>query len=117
MSEGTGTLGADAAGTLGAFFANPLVAGLLGVGLGTGMLLLSRATARTVTPDDAQLGMTRVAVMMVIRMVVAFVALLCYYVWLRSGLVPFGIGLIVGFLVMIAVELFRLGGRSTPSVR
>jgi hypothetical protein len=81
------------------------------------MLLLSRAVSRTMTPDDPQLGMMRVSVMMVLRLVVALAALLVFYVWIRPGLVPFGIGLIAGFLVMIAVELMKLGRRSSPSVR
>lgn len=81
------------------------------------MLLISHATARTMTPDDPQIGFARVVVSMVLRMVAAFAALMCYYVWIRPGLVPFGIGLIAGFLVMIAVEMFRLGRRTSPSVR
>ena len=81
------------------------------------MLLISHATVRTMTPDDPQMGLARVAVSMVLRMAAAFAALLCYYVWIRPGLVPFGIGLIAGFIVMIAVEMFRLGRRSVPSVR
>jgi hypothetical protein len=115
--EGTGPLGSTTAGTIGALLANPIVAAVLGVALGVGMLLVSRATARTVTPEDASLGMVRVGVAMVLRLLVALGALLCFYVWIRPGLVPFGIGLVAGFLVTIAVELFRLGGRSAPSAR
>jgi zinc transporter ZupT len=81
------------------------------------MLLIARATARTMTPDDPQIGFARVAVSMVLRLLAALAALLSYYVWIRPGLAPFGIGLIAGFLVMIAIEMFRLGRRSSPSVR
>ena len=69
------------------------------------------------TPDDPELGFARVAVALVIRMAVAILALLSYYLLIRPGLVPFGVGLVVGFFAMIVVELFTLGRRSAPSVR
>lgn len=112
-----GKLGSATSGTLVAVLANPYVAFLLGAALGVGMLLLSAATARTMTADDPQIGFVRVAVLMVVRLLVALGVLAVYYVWIRPGLVPFGVGLIVGFLVMIAVALLKLGRRSSPSVR
>ncbi len=69
------------------------------------------------TPDDPEIGFARVAVALVIRMAVAVLALLGYFLWLRPGLVSFGVGLVVGFFAMIVVELFTLGLRSAPSVR
>ena len=69
------------------------------------------------TPDDPELGFARVAVALVIRMAVAILALLSYHLLIRPGLVPFGVGLVVGFFAMIVVELFTLGRRSAPSVR
>jgi len=87
------------------------------MGLGIGLLLISSFSARMMTPDDPEIGFARVAVALIIRMAVAFLALLCYFLWLRPGLVPFGVGLVVGFFAMIVVELFTLGRRSAPSVR
>jgi hypothetical protein len=104
-------------GTVGAILANPIVAGLLGLGLGTGLLLFSRASARMMTPEDPEIGFARVAVAMVIRMAIAVASLLCYFLWIRPGLVSFGVGLVLGFFVMIVAELFTLGRRSAPSVR
>ena len=40
-------------------------------------------------------------------MVAGFVGLLLYYLFVRAGLVPFGLGLIAGFLVPALVALFR----------
>jgi hypothetical protein len=118
ISKGSTTLSATTAiGTIGATLANPFVAGLLGLGLGIGLLLVSSFSARMMTPDDPEIGFARVAVALIIRMAVAFLALLCYFLWLRPGLVPFGVGLVVGFFAMIVVELFTLGRRSAPSVR
>jgi membrane-associated phospholipid phosphatase len=104
-------------GAVGALLANPIVAGLLGLGLGIGLLLFSRASARMMTPDEPEIGFARVAVALVLRMAFAVVTLLGFYLWIRPGLVPFGVGLVAGFFVMIVVELFSLGGRSAPSVR
>jgi hypothetical protein len=69
------------------------------------------------TPEDPEIGFARVAVALVIRLAVAVATLLSYFLWVRPGLVPFGVGLILGFFVMIVVELFTLGRRSAPSVR
>jgi hypothetical protein len=44
---------------------------------------------------------------MVLGMVAGFVGLLLYYLYVRAGLFPFGIGMIVGFLVPALVALFR----------
>jgi len=44
---------------------------------------------------------------MVLGMVGAFVGLLLYYLFVRAGLVPFGFGLIAGFLVPTLFMLFR----------
>ena len=104
-------------GTFGAVLASPTVAGLLGLGLGIGLLLFSRVSARMMTPENPEIGFARVAVALVIRMAVAVVALLSYYLWIRPGLVPFGVGLVLGFFAMIVVELFTLDRRSAPSVR
>ena len=118
IAKGSGKLSAsNAIGTAGAVLANPIVAGLLGLGLGIGLLLFSRASARMMTPEDPEIGFARVAVALVIRMAIAVVTLLSYYLWIRPGLVPFGVGLVIGFFVMIVVELFTLGRRSAPTVR
>jgi hypothetical protein len=118
ISKGSTKLSASTAiGTIGATLANPFVAGLLGLGLGIGLLLISSFSARMMTPEDPELGFARVAVALVIRMAAAILALLGYFLWLRPGLVPFGVGLVVGFFAMIVVELFTLGRRSAPSVR
>lgn len=59
------------------------------------------------TPETLEVGAARAVVLMLLGMVLAFVALLLYYLFVRAGLVPFGLGLVVGFLVPTFVLLFR----------
>lgn len=108
-------LASGALDNLPAFFSRPGTAFAIGLALGVGLLLVSRASARLVTPEDPLVGMAKVAVAMVARMGAALAALLAYFVWARRGLAPFGVGLVVGFMVMVTVEVFR-ASRASRSV-
>jgi hypothetical protein len=93
---------------------NPLFAAVLGFALGVGMVLVSRAVATLVTPDDPSLGFAKVAVSMVLRLALVIGALLAFSAWARSGLAPFGLALVAGFFMMMTMELFgvsRTAGR------
>lgn len=79
---------------------------MVGLAFGVGLLLVSRLSARLVTAEDPLVGMAKSAVAMVGRMLLALLALLAYFLWARRGLAPFGVGLIVGFLVTVMVEVF-----------
>lgn len=59
------------------------------------------------TPETLEIGAARAVVLMLLGMVGAFAALLLYFLFVRAGLVPFGLGLIAGFLVPTFVALFR----------
>lgn len=111
------TLGSNVAGIAGALFANPLFVGLLGAAIGAVMLLVSRVTSKTMTPDNPTIGFARVAFSMILRLAGLVSALFAFYMWNRPMLTPFGIGLIAGFMIMIGFELFVLSTRSGPSVR
>jgi fatty acid desaturase len=113
--EGFGKLAASTLATGASSFTNPILAAALGLTLGVGLLLISRVSIRLMTADDPALGLAKVAVTMVIRMAVVIAALIAYYVWARPGLVPFGAALVVGFFVMVTVELFTLSRRAAPS--
>jgi hypothetical protein len=89
------------------FLGNGFVASILGVVVGAAMLLLNAIGIRMFTPETLELGAARAVVLMVLGMVAGFVGLLLYYLYVRAGLVPFGLGLIAGFLVPALVALFR----------
>lgn len=93
-----------------ALFAHPVVAALLGTLLGASLLVLTRTGVRFMTPEFPELGVTRAVALSMLGLVLAFVALLLYYLYVRPGLVAFGIGLIVGFLVPALVALFAFSG-------
>jgi hypothetical protein len=89
------------------FLGNAVVASVLGVIAGASMLALTRLGAGMFTPETLELGAVRAVVLMVAGMVGGFVGLLLYYLFVRAGLVPFGFGMIAGFLVPALMALFR----------
>lgn len=98
------------------FAADPIVASVLGVLLGAGILALTASGVRSFTPETLELGMARAIVMMVLGLVGAFVALLLYYTFARAGLVAFGLGLVTGFTVPALVALFRATAVAKSSI-
>lgn len=95
--------------------ADPFVAAVLGVALGAALLALTAAGVRLFTPETLELGMARAIVLMVLGLIVAFACLLLYLVYVRAGLVAFGLGLVAGFLVPALIALFRLSGIAKSS--
>jgi hypothetical protein len=98
-----------------AFAGQPFVAAVLGIIIGAGMLALTAAGVRSFTPETLEVGMARAVVLMVLGLVIAFVALLLYYLYVRAGLVPFGLGLVAGFTVPALIALFRASAAATSS--
>lgn len=113
--EGTGTLGFPAAAGIVAFFGDTIVAAVLGVVFGAALLALTAAGVRMFTPETLEIGMVRTVVMMVLGLVLAFCALLAYFLYVRAGLVPFGLGLVTGFMVPALIALFRTSGIASSS--
>lgn len=93
----------------------PLPAALLGLSLGVALLLVSRAASRLITPADPGLGLAKVAVAMVLRLALVIAALLAFYLWARPGLVPFGVALAGGFILMTVIELFTVPRQAPPA--
>jgi hypothetical protein len=93
----------------------PAVAAAIGAALGVSLLALTWAGVRSFTPETLEIGAMRAIAMMVVGLIVAFGALLLFYLFVRSGLVPFGLGLAAGFTVPALVALFRMSGMGTSS--
>jgi hypothetical protein len=112
--KGPTTLSQTAATNVLAFLGDPFAAGVLGVALGAGLLALTASGVRSFTPETLEIGMARAVAMLVIGLVIAFLALLAYYLFVRPGLVAFGLGLAAGFTVPATVALFRMGRVAKP---
>ncbi len=97
--------------------ANPLLAVVLGLALGIGLLFASRRASRLITPDDPAIGMAKVLVANFAIMAVAVACLTAYYLFGRPALPYFGIAMVAGFLAAASIELFRFGGLATGGTR
>lgn len=96
----------DSASTLLAHWA---VASVLGLALGTGLLLSSRASFRAMTPESAESGLAFIAVSLFVRMAIAAGVLFAYRHFVPDGFTPFAAGVAGGFFVLYAIELTRYG--------
>jgi hypothetical protein len=99
-------LGAVTTGIV-AFLGNAVVASLVGVVAGASMLALTKLGVGMFTPETLEIGAARAVVLMLLGLVGSFVGLLLYYLYVGEGLLPFGLGMVVGFLVPALVALFR----------
>ncbi len=90
------------------FFGNAVVASLVGVAVGASMLALTRLGVGMFTPETLEIGAVRAVVLMVLGLAGGFVGLLLFYLFVREGLIPFGLGMVAGFLVPALVALFRV---------
>jgi hypothetical protein len=102
------TLGLPTAANVVAFFGDPVVAAVVGAALGACLLALTAMGVRSFTPETLELGAMRAIAMLVMGLAIAFAGLLLYYLFVRPGLIAFGLGLAAGFVVPATVALFRL---------
>lgn len=100
---------------LASFIARPAPSLVLGVLLGAGMLFVTARAVKLATPDRPELGVARAVALSGLGLLVAFVALLLYYLYARDGLTAFGVGLVGGFLVPAFVALFVSSGITSVS--
>lgn len=114
--KGPGHRGLSATAPIVAFLAAPYVAAFLGIAMGLGALALTAAGVKQFTPETLELGMARAVVLMVLGMVLAFIGLLLYFLFVRAGLVAFGLGLVTGFTVPALIALFRTSGITKSSI-
>lgn len=85
----------------------PVFAVLLGAALGVGSVLISRASARLVTPDDPMLGFARMALVSAARMLAVIAALAACFFLARPVFVPFAVALVTAFLATLGYEVLR----------
>jgi hypothetical protein len=104
-----------AASEIVAFLGGPVVAAAIGVALGACLLAMTAAGVRSFTPDTLEIGAMRAVAMLVLGLALGFLGLLLYYLFVRPGLVAFGLGLAAGFAVPATVALFRASGVTKPS--
>jgi hypothetical protein len=90
------------------FFGNAAVATVVGVAAGASMLALTKLGVGMFTPETLEIGAVRAVVLMVLGLAGGFVGLLLYYLFVREGLIPFGLGMVAGFLVPALAALFRV---------
>jgi hypothetical protein len=91
-----------------------LVAAALGTALGVCLTLLSHRSISHVTPENPLKGVALVGLFMAGRFVIAVAALAAYGLFVRSGLVPFGLALTLSFVVGLGYEAFTGSGTGAP---
>lgn len=92
-----------------ALLGHPVVAAVLGIAFGVGLLLASRASFRAITPESSEVGLALAAVSLFVRMALAAGGLFVYHRFVPEGFVPFAAGVAGGFLVLYGIELARYG--------
>lgn len=80
-----------------------------GAVVGAGLLLVSRASFRAMTPAAPEAGLAVAAVSLFLRMAFAAGVLLLYRHFIPEGFVPFAVGAAGGFVVLYTIELIRYG--------
>lgn len=98
----TGNFGDSAA-----LLANPLIAVVLGLVFGVGMMLLSRFASSFVTPADPFRGFALVMLMLGAKFLVVAAVLVVYFNTARDGFAAFGTALAFAFLGSLVAEGVR----------
>ena len=93
-----------------ALFASPVVASLLGMVFGAGLIVVSRWSFRLVTPETGYVGLAGAGLALFLRMVIAAAAMFVYLRFARPGFAAFAIATLATFFVLYTVELVRYGG-------
>jgi len=93
-----------------ALFSQPVVAALVGILLGVGLLFVSRGSFRVMTPENPGAGLALVALLLFARMGFVVLVLWGYHTYLPEGFIPFAVGFAGGFFVTYGIELARYAG-------
>ena len=88
----------------------PVLALLLGIAGGVGLLFASRASFKLMTPENPGAGLALVALLLLARMGFVVLVLWAYHTYVRAGFAPFAIGFAGGFFVSYGLELARYAG-------
>lgn len=76
--------------------------------LGVLLMVVSHKAVGFVTPADPFGGVVVVGALMGARFALALAALALFYFFARGGLAPFGLALVISFMVGLFVEAIRL---------
>lgn len=95
----------------------PALAGVLGLALGIGLLLLTKRASRLMTPEDPAIGMAKVLALVAFGLVIAVAALTLLFFNAPGAIAPFGVAMAAGFLAVASYELFKFGGPAAASGR
>lgn len=88
----------------------PLASVVVGIVVGTALVLAVKWSANLVTPEDPLGGMVRLIAINVFGMMLAVAVLGILFVYLRTALMPFGLGLVFGFIGSAVVQFVRNSG-------
>jgi len=81
-----------------------------GLALGFVLIALVQRTSSLVTPEDPLGGMVRLVAINMLGMFLAVGVLIFLFVYLRTALLPFGLGLVFGFISSAVVRFLRGSG-------
>jgi hypothetical protein len=82
-----------------------------------GSLVISRASARLVTPDDAWMGLAKMALVSLARTIVVLAALAAYFLLVRPGFVVFALALVTSFIATLVFEAFKASSSTRRRAR
>ncbi len=97
-------------GSVYAVTGDTVAAAIVGLALGVGMFAVVRMSVRFVTPDAPEIGVARALALNMLAMGAAFGALAVAFLFARTYLTAFGLGLVVGFVVPSLIALFTMSG-------
>jgi predicted PurR-regulated permease PerM len=70
-----------------------------------------------VTPDDAWMGLAKMALVSSARMIAVVAALAAYFLLVRPGFLMFAIALVTSFLATLVYEAFKVSSSTRRSAR
>jgi hypothetical protein len=100
---------ATLAQTLGRQLSEPVIAAVLGLLAGVGLLVFSRLSFRVMRPEAPEVGLALSMLMLLVRMALVVLLTLGFRAVAPAGFVPFALSMAGGFLVGYTVELLRYG--------
>jgi hypothetical protein len=92
---------------LGRLLSDPVLAVLLGLAAGVGLLALSRLSFRAMRPENPEAGLALIATLLLVRMAIAGCVLVAARLVAGSGFLPFAISMAGGFLCAYMYELVK----------
>jgi len=108
--EGSLKLSADLSHSLSAPGGLMVLFFLVGFALGGSFASVLGRYTRLVTPADPLLGMIRYMTVNFLGMILVLGSLIVVFVFIRTAVAPFGVGLVLGFVMLAVVHFLRSVG-------